>query len=116
MVELVDGVLRYFSDSRASSTSHTAPSPPSSISSADASPPSGINMSSGVSAADGQWHRFSLEASGPALVLRVDGAPAGYELEASAAHDFVDPDVEEFVLGEDVTGGGPGELLLPIDR
>ena len=88
---MVDGVLGYFSDGSGGGDSGAI---------SDSQKPAAINMTSGVQVADGQWHRVDLEVVGQALRLSVDGVQAGYELELSAAHDFLDPDVEAFLLGQ----------------
>ena len=96
----MDGVLRYFTASSSSAAVAVA---------SDSEAPAGINMSSGAAVDDGQWHRVSLEVDGDAVRLKVDGEPAGYELERSAAHDFLDPASEEFVLGGE---GEEGEIQV----
>ena len=94
VVEVVDGVLHYFS------TADQRPSSPDVGQQQQQQQRSAINMTSGVLVSDGQWHGFGLEASGQVIRLWVDGSPAGYELELSATHDFLDPEVSEVVLGE----------------
>ncbi len=61
-----------------------------------------INMTStGVTVDDGQWHRVSLEIidGGTALAMRLDGQRVGYEIEYSAAHDFLEAGIDRFVIG-----------------
>ncbi len=112
VVEIIDGVLGFFSDPRSTASLSTSTSG-FDVSAAAVSP--AINMSSGVRVDDGQWHSFALETAGPVLRLWVDGAPAGYELESSATHDFIGTDVEQFVLGEEgVRQNGGGKIIYEI--
>lgn len=68
-----------------------------------------INMTSGIAVTDGQWHTVRLEESGGGgLNMKVDGLRVGYEIEYSAAHDFLDAGMDRFVLGSAAAAGFRG--------
>ena len=61
-----------------------------------------INMTTEVVVADGTWHTINLKFDSTDQVLRfhLDGATVGYEVEYSAAHNFLDSNVEDFIIGD----------------
>ncbi|XP_059080013.1 cadherin-related tumor suppressor-like [Tigriopus californicus] len=58
-----------------------------------------INMTSGLDVTDGDWHQVSLDILDGVLRIDLDGKRVGYEIDASAVHDFLGPGLERFVLG-----------------
>jgi len=81
LIEVREGSLRYYSESGRGRP--------------------GINMTTDVEVADGQWHAMELRVSdGSTLILTLDGSPVGYELELSAAHNFLDSDLSNVIVGK----------------
>ena len=66
-----------------------------------------INMTTDVIVADGAWHTIKLQIltssdlhRNKVLQIHLDGARVGYEVEFSAAHNFLDPNIEKFIIGD----------------
>ncbi len=65
-----------------------------------------VVLSTEVNVADGSWHTLRLEVNGNILRILLDEARVGYEVEFSAVHNFVDPAVSKYVIGDAASGKG----------
>lgn len=77
-IELIDGALVY--------RSRTAGKPE-------------INMTTDISVSDGGWHTIELLVQNDILKFYLDQQRVGYEVVFSAAHNFIAPDIEKYVIG-----------------
>jgi protocadherin Fat 4 len=75
-----DGILEYRSQGSSSSSSE-------------------VVLSTDVNVADGSWHTLRLEATGNVLRLLLDESRVGYEVEFSAVHNFLDPNMDKYIIG-----------------
>jgi len=65
---------------------------------------------SGASVTDGAWHVLKLVSQNRGLNCYIDGQKMGEELDASSAHDFLDPYLTVLALG------GFSEAYIPSNK
>ena len=59
-----------------------------------------INMTTDINVADGSWHKIELSVVNNVLKVFLDDDRVGFEVEFSAAHNFLGPKVQKFVFGD----------------
>ena len=66
-----------------------------------------INMTTDINISDGAWHAVKLQVlttsdlhRNKVLQVYLDGSRVGYEVEFSAAHNFLDPSIEKLIIGD----------------